>query len=81
MKENHLGDFICARLHARPAVALPRTQENTLEELFPNICHILRGTHVIYVAPVFAPARMQEKNLDKLFMCWLRARGYFGSPT
>ena len=30
----------------------------------------------IHVAPVFAPARMQEKIPGELFMYWFRARGY-----
>ena len=30
----------------------------------------------IHVAPVFAPARIQENIFGELFMYWFRARGY-----
>ena len=33
----------------------------------------------IHVAPVFAPARIQENIPGELFMHWFRARGYFGN--
>ena len=32
----------------------------------------------MHVAPVFAPARIQENIPGELFMYWFRARGYFG---
>ena len=32
----------------------------------------------IHVAPVFAPARIQENTPGKLFMYWFRAKGVFG---
>ena len=34
MQENILGEFIFARIHAEPAFALARKQENIFEKLF-----------------------------------------------
>ena len=38
MQEKFLGEFIFARMHVGPVFALAQKQENTLEELFIEVC-------------------------------------------
>ena len=47
-------------------------QENVIEEAFLRDFISVQ----IHVAPVFAPARIQEISPGELFMYWFRARGY-----
>ena len=53
------------RIHAGLVFTLARTQENTIEEVFPE--HFAKSTGDftsvrIHAAPVFAPGRIEEKS-------------------
>ena len=74
MQEKNLGELIFAWTHAGPVLALARIQENILEESFsakqPNSWgNSFRCEYcIIHVAPVFAPAQIQEKFLAN-YLC------------
>ena len=66
MQKTILGEFTFARIHAGPAFALVRIQENIVEELFSEYFAIFLGEIILvqmHATPGFAPVRTQEKLL------------------